>query len=259
MSSPFFPTKQNKNSEKTNLQTSFTWARLAGLQGAIGRLAGRKLSHLPWRIGTSEGIRGLLVDPSPWVVCDFFRVGGREGWMKNMPLYKEKRCGVWLKCEGKMVMTWSLDGFLRSCFIFFERFLNGSIELVARSCLHFVRSDVIIFPTSSLLKHAWNDVFHRFSPYWKKTVLPFVHTSPISLVVFPNSQFPCDQPFPVAPSPFPRRMEFWIGAFLTRCISWAMSPWHNSLDEENPGHLWICCWDGTRFETIQGWKGWEGL
>ena len=100
------------------------------LQGAIGRLAGRKLSHLPWRIGTSGRFPRFPPSESFRLGCVFFSSrwwwGGGEGKVEwKTSLFGKKRdVGVWLKCEGKKGYDMMFGWIFEVVFHFFERCLD---------------------------------------------------------------------------------------------------------------------------------------
>ncbi len=119
------------------LQTSQT----PTFQGAIGRLAGRKLSHLSWRISTLEDrltvpeSMGFSTRPILMSRGFFFRSGVE--WKDPLKNFEKKVGGVSLKCEG----NWFLHGFQGTFEVMFQfllKVLTRSNELVAKSFLLYV-------------------------------------------------------------------------------------------------------------------------
>lgn len=111
-----------------------------------------------------EELAPRKISPPIWVVSFglfvfLFKVEGvvgGEGWMKNMPLHKEKRCGVWLKCEGRWLWHDVWMDFRGRVSIFFERCLDKN-NWTCRGCL-------FVFNLTELPPFVWNDVIFFFQP-----------------------------------------------------------------------------------------------
>ena len=145
MSFPFVsPPKQNKKNSETKKNEA---SPSPNILHPGPTFAGRKKVPLAgwleenyhiFREELAPRSRWKISPISPWIVWVVFFSsrwcggwgGGREGWMKNMPFFIKKRgVGVWWKCEGRMVITWCLDGFSRSCFIFLRDFWTDQLNL----------------------------------------------------------------------------------------------------------------------------------